>query len=89
MKRNHFAEFCAVVALSATGTNSFAQSTSDHEQTTAAQSTGPESASTTSSLRSDNLGTGEKSREDVMRELRDFQANGGAAKIQEIYRGGS
>lgn len=89
MRRGNFALACLVVALSVSAEDSFAQSTSGQDPAPMTESSAQPSTGMTSPSMSDTSAIQQKSRADVMRELRDFQASGGAARMVEIYKGGS
>ncbi|WP_250454760.1 hypothetical protein [Caballeronia sp. ATUFL_M2_KS44] len=89
MRRGNFSVACLVVALSISAVDSFAQSTSGQDQAAMPESSAQASTNMTSPPTSGTSMTQQKSRADVMRELSDFQASGGAAKMLDIYKGGS
>lgn len=82
MKRNRFSMIILACALCFAAKGSAAQSTQAQ-----AQSLTPDS--TVSSPTPETSAPRQLTRDDVARELKDFQANGGPERMREIYKGGS
>ncbi|APA89954.1 hypothetical protein BJG93_31485 (plasmid) [Paraburkholderia sprentiae WSM5005] len=78
---------CLAVVAGMTADGCFAQSATNQQESVAAGSTQQAPAVAVPAATSATPVSPGKTREQVMRELEDFQKNGEAAKMVELYRG--